>query len=381
MANYAPVAKIEAAKNLRAAGCSLRLIAKKTGLNRSTVAIHVGKISRSESMRVYHSVRKGLNPPAFNIVESEPLRKKKRFVPIGIAPTPPTTPEIPKTVVKPPSGKYRFDRRKSLSPEEESELWVAFKQGGDLSARDLIVRCNLHYVVTIAKMMNKTSGSLDTMIAEGNYGLMQAVDKFEPERGLRFITYAAYWIRTYISKHLQASRTILNKPLVTNKLIFRVRRERARATNSVGVAPDAVASIVSAKLRLSVDKVHDLFERLDCHDVSLDSKPYSEGSESMVDTLESAIPLADELLDYNIQSKIHQTKIADALSLLTPREKIIVEQRFMTDEPLALSELGRRFGVSRERIRQLEERIVRKLRQGLAGLRHQSSDICQKTQV
>ena len=372
MANYAPAAKIEEAKLLRSVGCSLRLIAKKTGLNRSIVAIHVGKISRSESMRVYHSIRKGLNPPAVNIAESEPIRKKNRFVPIGNAATPLTSPEIPKTIVKPSAGKYRFDRRKILSAEEESKLWIAFKQGGDISARDLIVRCNLHYVVTIAKMMNKTSGSLDTMIAEGNYGLMQAVDKFEPERGLRFVTYAAYWIRTYISKYLQLSRTIVNKPLITSKIIYKVRRERASATNSVGNVPDAVATIVSTKLGLSVDKVRDLFERLDCHDVSLDSKVYVEGDDSMVDTLLSGTPTPDEVLEYIFQSKVQHSKIADALSLLTPREKIIIEERFMTDDPLPLSELGRRFGVSRERVRQLEERSVRRLRQALAPLARES---------
>ena len=286
-----------------------------------------------------------------------------------------------KTIVKPTVGKYRFDRRKSLSPEEESELWVAFKQEGDISARDLIVRCNLHYVVTIAKMMNKTSSSLEAAVAEGNYGLMTAIEKFEPERGLRFITYAAYWIRTYISKYLQASRTILNKPLVTSKLIFRVRRERVRATNSVGVAPDAVAAIVSTKLGLSVDKVHDLFERLDCHDVSLDSKVYGESENSMVDTLVSPTPNPEENLEHDIHSKKQQTKIANALSLLTPREKTIIEDRFMTDEPLALSELGRRFGVSRERVRQLEERSIRRLRQALAGIGYQPSDIGQKKQL
>jgi RNA polymerase sigma-32 factor len=274
----------------------------------------------------------------------------------------------PKAIVKPSSGKYRFDRRKTLSAEEESELWAAFKQRGDISARDLIVRCNLHYVVTIAKMMHKTTSSLEMTIAEGNYGLMRAVEGFEPERGLRFITYAAYWIRTYISKYLQASRTIINKPLIASKIIYKVRRERARATNSVGVAPDAVASIVSAKLGLSVDKVHDLFERLDCHDVSLDSKPYAEGGETMVDILPSATPTPDEILEHNVQSKIQQSKVTDALSLLTPREKTIVESRFMIDEPLSLSELGRRFGVSRERVRQLEVRSVRKLRQALAPL-------------
>jgi RNA polymerase sigma-32 factor len=284
----------------------------------------------------------------------------------------------PKAIVKPTSNKYRFDRRKSLSPEEESELWVAFKQGGDISARDLIVRCNLHYVVTIAKMMNKTSTSLESAVAEGNYGLMRAIEGFEPERGSRFITYAAYWIRTYISKYLQSSRTILNKPLVTSKIIYRVRRERARATNSVGDAPDAVASIVSTKLGLTVDKVHDLFERLDCHDVSLDSKPFADSADSMVDTLLSTTPTPDEVLEHNANSKVQQSKVADALSLLTPREKTIIEERFMTDEPLALSELGRRFGVSRERVRQLEERSVRRLRQALAGIGHQTSVVGQK---
>ena len=380
MTNYAALSKVEEAQRLRELGYSLRFIAKTTGLNRETVRVYVGKISQIDAMYAYHAIRKGLNLPSISIEKIGPRRRKRRFVhtcsPTEKVAGSEEVDPIPKDMSRPAVGKYQFDRRKILSAEEEQELWFAWRNAGDISARDLIVRCHLKYVMTIAKMMKRSDSSLDVLVAEGNYGLLRAVNKFEPERGLRFVTYAAYWIRAAISNYKQLSRTIINKPLVSNSILFKIRRERARALNAVGNDSEAITRFVSEKVGLPVSKIHDVLQRLDCHDVSLDSKVFSDSTLTMVDALVAPTPTPDERLEWRGKMRMEKDDISNALSVLQPREKFIVEQRFMIDDPPSLAELGVKLGVTRERVRQLEERTVKKLRKSLAhlnqvsGIRH-----------
>jgi len=376
MANYAALSKVEEAQRLRELGYSLRSIAKTTGLNRETVRVYVGRISQVDSMYAYHAIRKGVNLPSFAIEKVGVRRRKRKFVRIGSPTQTALTDEqvnpIPERITRPAVGKYQFDRRKILSAEEERELWTDWREHGDVSARDLIIRCHLKYVVTIAKMMKRTDSSLDVLVAEGNYGLLRAVDKFEPERGLRFVTYAAYWIRAVISNYIQTSRTIINKPLVRSNFIYKVRREHAHALNTIGSDENAIIAFVSEKVGLSIDKVRDILRRFDCHDVSLDSKAFSDSTVTLLDTLVAPTPAADVIIERRGETKIQQDAIAIALNVLKPREKFIVEQRFMIDDPKSLAELGVELGVTRERVRQLEVRTVKKLRHALA---HLESDI------
>jgi len=372
MANYAALSKVEEAQRLRELGYSLRSIAKSTGLNRETVRVYVGRISQVDSMYAYHAFRKGVNPPSFAVEKIEPRRRKRRFVrilsPTQTAPTNEETVVFPNNTTRPAVGKYQFDRRKILSAEEEQKLWCAWRNGGDISARDLIVRCHLKYVMTIAKMLKRSDSSLDILVAEGNYGLLRAIDKFEPERGLRFVTYAAYWIRATISKYLQSSRTIINKPLVSNSILFKIRRARVHALNSIGSDSEAVSKFVSEKVGLPIEKIYDVLQRLDCRDVSLDSKSFSDSTVTLLDTLVAPTPAADVIIECHAKTRIQRDAIAIALNVLQPREKFIVEQRFMIDDRKSLAELGVKLGITKERVRQLEVRTVKKLRHALAHL-------------
>jgi len=380
MANYAPPEKIEEAKRLRRLGYSLRSISKALGMHRETIMEHVGKISRSDAMRMYHERRKGRTE--FSLEACVVRERKQRFVPIG------EDSEgyeqeteivslldegsVPEDVVEPIAksvaktvGQYRFDRRTRLTVEEEFELWKAWKVNGDVSARDLIIRCHMHYVEQIVHMLPSYGVPFDVLIAEGNYGLIKALDKFEPERGLRFITYAAWWIKSTISNYIRVSRTVINRELVRSGVVYKLRREYARAMNLVGNDHDAVVSMVSERVKLPVGKVRDLLQRLNSYDVSLDKKFGDDSNQALVDTLAADTATPDAGQDAREQDSSQRALVAPALGQLEPRERFIAEKRFMEDEPPSLAELGRQLGVSRERVRQIETKVIRKLRKTL----------------
>jgi len=373
MGNYVAPEKVREANELRRLGFSIRDISKKTGLHRETVCAYVGEPTIDYRLSTIES------DPKTNKSKASPrakvTRRKGRFKPIGSESiidyrlsTIESEPKANESKASPranrPSvpGCYKFDKRTKLTADEEAELWVEWKKNGDVSARDLIVRCNLRYVERIAKMMRRGNCSLDVLIAEGNYGLMRALDKFEPERGLRFVTYASYWIKNYISKYIESSRTVVGKELVHSKDVYKLRRALVQARNSVGDNKEAIVEIVSKKMRLPIKKVRDLIGRLNCHDVSLDNKVYTDSPETFVDTIASDKMTPEEHCVKIEQAVCDFDTVASALSVLNEREKFIVKQRLMNDEPPTLAELGRQLGVSRERARQLESRAIRKLK-------------------
>jgi len=259
-----------------------------------------------------------------------------------------------------------------LSREDEAEAAREWLENGDYSAAERMIRANLRYVVAIALTYRRYGLPLAELIAEGNFGLVHAVSKFNPERGTRFVTYAAYWIRAYMLNYVIRSWSMVgvgSGPL-RSKLFFRLRRERARIANLVGDGEEATR-ILAERFGESQEKIVSLSNRLEARDVSLDARVFDDGSVAMLDTLESDAPSQEQTVaDRQAHDRIRQS-LHDALSELDPRERFIVEVRMMadTDDALSLAEIGRRLGVSRERARQLEARAKRKLRERLAPLR------------
>ncbi len=259
-----------------------------------------------------------------------------------------------------------------LSREDETEAAREWLENGDYSAAERMIRANLRYVVAIALTYRRYGLPLAELIAEGNFGLVHAVSKFNPERGTRFVTYAAYWIRAYMLNYVIRSWSMVgvgSGPL-RSKLFFRLRRERARIANLVGDGEEATR-ILAERFGESQEKIVSLSNRLEARDVSLDARVFDDGSVAMLDTLESDAPSQEQTVaDRQAHDRIRQS-LHDALSELDPRERFIVEVRMMadTDDALSLAEIGRRLGVSRERARQLEARAKRKLRERLAPLR------------
>ncbi|HTA94194.1 MAG TPA: sigma-70 family RNA polymerase sigma factor [Polyangiaceae bacterium] len=258
--------------------------------------------------------------------------------------------------------------RVTISPEQEHDLaqrWVKF---GDKSARDLLVRAQFQHVyATARRYKHHTSATLNELIAEGNFGLVKALSKFDPDRGTRFATYAVYWIRSYISQYLVRSRSLVSSG-TQSKALARVRRTRDAIIRAGGETDD-VNEQVAARLAVTPEKLHSFLERMEAHDVPWDAT--TEGA--------TRAPLSGrDSLSYDAEERLIAAETGERLSKavalvvsnLDRRERYIVQQRLMAarEEALSLAEIGRRFGVSRERARQLELRALRKVRAGLACL-------------
>jgi len=252
-----------------------------------------------------------------------------------------------------------------LDRETELGLATSWRERGDVDAADKLVRAHLRYVVAIALKYRRYGVPLSELISEGNFGVVHALKKFQPERGNRFVTYAAYWIRAYILNYIIRSWSLVGagSGALRSKMFFRLRREKVRVLNLVGDGTQA-DELLAERLGLTLEQVQSMLRRLEARDVSLDAKVYEDSGTSVVDTLVSpAVDQEQSLAATGVQEKLKDA-VREAVHELDDRERYIVENRLMADpeDELSLAELGRRLGVSRERARQLEARAKKKLR-------------------
>jgi RNA polymerase sigma-32 factor len=257
----------------------------------------------------------------------------------------------------------------TLTREEEHELAVRWKEQHDTAAGEKLIRANMRYVTAIALTYRRYGLRLADLVAEGNVGLVTALRKFDPNKGTRFVTYAAYWIRAYILNYVIRSWSLVGSgsgPL-RSKLFFQLRRERARIANLVSEKDEAMQQLAD-KLGTTVEKLVPMMQRLEARDISLDQQVFSDSEQTKLDLLESTETPQD--VQYEKREREHRLggRVEEALAALDERERYIVEQRMLADEELSLAEIGRRLGVSRERARQLEARAKKKLRKTLADL-------------
>ena len=254
-----------------------------------------------------------------------------------------------------------------LSREREHELALRWREHGDASARDQLIRSQLRNVVAIARRYRReTCATFEELIAEGNFGLIQALAKFDPSQGTRFVTYAVYWIRAYMSQYLTRSRSLVASG-VQSKLLAKIRYERARIASAPGTGRNT-DELVAARLALSPEKMRSLVERLELRDTSWDTEIEDCGSGRLMEVVESfSLNPEDAVLQAEAKSQL-LLAVSQALPTLDARERYVVERRLMAhrEEQLSLAEIGRRFRVSRERTRQIEARAMRKLRAALA---------------
>ncbi|HEY3592923.1 MAG TPA: RNA polymerase factor sigma-32, partial [Polyangiaceae bacterium] len=247
-----------------------------------------------------------------------------------------------------------------LTREQEVELATSWIRDGDRDAATKLVNANLRYVVAIALTYRRYGLAVGDLIAEGNFGIVHALRKFDPARGTRFVTYAAYWIRAYILNFVIRSWSLVgvgSGPL-RSKLFFRLRRERARIASLVGEG-EAGTALLAERFGAPAEKVLSMARRLEARDLSLDTKVFDDGQTMLVDTLESSAQSQEERFSATEERERLRERLRGAVEALDPRERYIVEARMMADEEdeLSLAEIGRRLGVSRERARQLESRV------------------------
>ncbi|HEX6277583.1 MAG TPA: sigma-70 family RNA polymerase sigma factor [Polyangiaceae bacterium] len=251
-----------------------------------------------------------------------------------------------------------------LDRDEELALFDRWQRHGDVAARRLLLLANLRAVAAIAFKYQRYGVPLDELVAEGNLALVHALSKFDPSRGTRFMTYAAFWVRAHVLNHVIGSFSMVGagSGVLRTKLFFKLRRERTRILNLVGEGEQADALLASS-LGLAVDTVRGMVRRLDARDVSIDAS-VAEGAAPLVDRLMSPDPSHEETLANLELSRGLRETLERAFATLDERERFIAESRLLAeaDEQPSLAEIGRRLGVSRERARQLETRTKRKLR-------------------
>lgn len=258
-----------------------------------------------------------------------------------------------------------------LDREQETALYERFSTTGDARAKEQLVRAHLRYVIAIALKYRRYGLPLADLIAEGNFGIVHALTKFEPARGNRFVTYAAYWIRAYILNYVIHSWSLVGvgSGALRSKMFFKLRRERVRITNLVGEGEHA-DELLAEQFNVSREQMQGMIRRLESRDLSLDAKVFDDAVTTVVETLASTTEDQETTFSSSETNEHARGVVHTAIAGLDQRERYIVEYRLMadTEDELSLAEIGRRLGISRERARQLESRAKRKLKQRLIEL-------------
>jgi len=258
-----------------------------------------------------------------------------------------------------------------LTREEEKALAIQARDHGDLSATKKLVAANLRFVVKIAHDYSGYGCRLEDLIQEGNLGLLLAVRKFDPHRNYRLITYAVWWIRATILGYIMRSWSLvkLGTTQAQRKLfsgLNRARRELA-AEYETPLQGDERIGALARKLNVRDRDVFEMELRMSARDFSLDAKINDElGATTFVEMLPDSRPTPEDLVeDAEFRSQV-RAAIDEAVAQLPEREREVLKRRVMTDEPVTLNVLAHDLGVSRERVRQIENNGKRRIRDYLA---------------
>jgi RNA polymerase sigma-32 factor len=267
-----------------------------------------------------------------------------------------------------------INRYRLLTAEEEQALARTYRESGDTRPAHDLVTANLRFVVKVAYEYRSYGFRMTDLIQEGNLGLMRAVQKFDADKGIRLISYAVWWIRAYIQNYILRSWSLvkLGTTQAQRKLFFslaRTKRELDRMSAEHGADSDGEDTHkIARRLQVKVAEVEEMAQRLDGRDLSLDAPLGDDGSTSHVDFVVADEETQDAALAGAQEQQVMSRRVAAALGRLDQRERFIIEQRVMREEPMTLKDLGDHFGFSRERARQLEIRAKEKLKRELAGL-------------
>ena len=250
----------------------------------------------------------------------------------------------------------------TMSAEEEFELARKFRDEGNQDAAFMLITSNLRLVVKIAmEFQRKWMKNVLDLIQEGNVGLMKALKKFDPDKGIKFSYYASFWIRAYILKFIMDNWRMVKvgTTQAQRKLFYNLSKEKQRL-ESMGITADADA--ISQSLDVSETDVVEMGQRLGQHDLSLDM-PYNEDSDV---TPMNVIPAlgdgAEEILLQGETAQLLQQNIKELMPRLSDKERDIIEMRLLAESPVTLREIGEKYGITRERVRQIEARLLSKIK-------------------
>jgi RNA polymerase sigma-32 factor len=249
-----------------------------------------------------------------------------------------------------------------LTPAEEKELAFKAYEQGDTEARNKLVTSNLRLVVKIAMEYRRAYSQILDLIQEGNAGLVQAVNRFNPYRNVKLSTYSAWWIRAYILKFLMDNKSLVRMGTTDaqRKLFFRLRSE---AEKMYALTQRFDARLLAENIGVKEQDVVEMQQRLSKNDVSLDTPLGEDGDARQVDTLSSTFDDPDHALERAQLLKILRAGLGEVERELNERDLFIYQNRIVADDPITLQDVGDRFGITRERARQLEARVLKRIKE------------------
>jgi len=256
---------------------------------------------------------------------------------------------------------FEISRYEPLTQEEEQRLARLFRDGKDLSAARRLVTSNLKLVVKIAFLYNKVYANLMDLIQEGNVGLLQAVKKFDPDRGTRLPTYASWWIKAYIIKFILDNFRIV-KVGTTNdrrKVLLNLRKEKRRLENQ-GIT--TTPRMLAEALDVSEEDVVAVQKSIESHDISLDEKISSDSNLYFLETLASTEELIDDRLAAGELKQFIDDRFKEFACTLSEKDRTILQERLIAEEPLTLQAIADKFTVTREAIRISEKKLVERIK-------------------
>jgi RNA polymerase sigma-32 factor len=267
-------------------------------------------------------------------------------------------------------GSQRFidqaKRAPRLAASDELECIRAWQGSRDRRAAQRLIAANLRHVVFAALKYKNYGIPVADLISEGNIGLMKALDRFDPERNVRFATYAAYWVRAQIVMGVMDSWSLMSGPrgALDSRVFFRLRRERARlaAEAPASAGEVSIEQRLAERFGVSEARMNEMLGQLDSRGLSLDSQP--PGHDRWLDQQLARDAEQSDAIERSEQSSQLERILGRVRGELDPRETFILDRRLMAEpeEKLSLGEIGQHFGVSRERVRQIEVRAQKKLK-------------------
>ncbi len=260
-----------------------------------------------------------------------------------------------------------INRFPMLQPEEEVELARRVRDTGDPDAAFRLVSSHLRLVVRIAMdFQRRWMQSVLDLVQEGNVGLVRAVSKFDPEKGIKFSYYATFWIKAYILKFIMDNWRMvkIGTTQTQRKLFYNLNKERQQLV-AQGYDPDA--AMLAERLNVTPEQIVEMEQRLDSSDMSLDAPLNEEdsGGASRMDYLPALGPGIEETLGNGEISHLVRERLQSLLPSLNDKEQYILERRLLSDDPVTLREIGDSFSITRERVRQIEARLLQKVRDHL----------------
>ena len=251
-----------------------------------------------------------------------------------------------------------------LSREEEYKLAMKYKEDGDLDAARELVSSNLKFVVKVANEYKNYGLNTMDIIQEGNIGLMHAVKGFDPTKGYRLISYAVWWIRAYIQNYILRSWSLVKvgTTQAQRKLFYKLRSTKNQMELGDANLSEEDYKELADKLNVSHEAVIEMDKRMGSKDLSLDAEIKGDNDMSHLDFLADDDQNQEDLITKVEQDDIVKSGMLDALDTLKDRERYIIENRILADKPLTLEELGEKYNISRERVRQIENAALKKMK-------------------